>query len=212
MTTNHKYKIINTIQDDAPFGFINWYTVSFLSPQKMDKTKYLDVLGIKVHNGYSTLELANIDAQMIKDKKNYDVYVAKMGSVHPWDDATKTDSIEYDNKKLNDLEKTRRENIDKIKLMGNQYKNEHQLNNTKKPNNQSDDIRKRLQKKLYKKGLITKQEYEIITDSGKSVKDINEIDISLNNTKKEINNITEDYLDENDPIALQYGCLSVLFN
>ena len=123
---NKKYNIIEKIEDDAPFGNINCCTISFLTPQKIDSIKFLDVKGFRVHNGYNTHELANIDAKKIKDqKKNHDVYISELGKIYAWDDATKTDEVEYDDNKLNELEKTRRENIDKIKLMSEQFKNEY---------------------------------------------------------------------------------------
>src|SRR5580700_1979901 len=115
---DRRYKIITTIEDDVPVGDVNWCTVSFLTPHKLEKLKFLDIMGFKIHNGYSNIELALDDAKKIKEKnKNHDVYISQLGKIYAWDDATKTDSIEYDNDKLNDLEKTRKENIDKIKLI-----------------------------------------------------------------------------------------------
>lgn len=122
---NKKYNITSHLQDDAPYGDINWCTLSFFTPQKIEKLKYIDVMAFKIHNGYNTYELADDDAKSIKKLHDrHDVYISQMGKIYAWDDATKSDSIEYDDKKLNDLEKTRRQNIDRAKLMKEQLENE----------------------------------------------------------------------------------------
>lgn len=209
MAENKKYKIITTIEDDAPFSNINWYTISFLTPQKLDSLKYLDVKGFKVHNGYNNEELANSDAKLIKEKyPNHDVYLSQIGKIYAWDDATKTDDIEYDNQKLNNLEKTRRENIDKFKLMREQLKNELPL----RPNvnkERMDSQKKRMQQKLYDKGLITKQEYEMICQENKPVKDVKEMVNAMAKINSELDECFKtDYLDENQPTGLKYGCVT----
>lgn len=211
MANNKKYKIITSIEDDAPSGDINWCTISFLSPQKIEKIKYLHVRGFKVHNGYNTAELAHDDAKKIKEKnKNNDVYISQLGKIYAWDDATKTDSVEYDDDKLNELEKTRRENIDKIKLMSEQFKNEFKTIHANTNNDRMEATRKRMQEKLYQKGLITKQEYDMIKDANKPVSEVKEIAESLDSLKNEIEECYKtDYLDENDPVGLKFGCMTI---
>ena len=211
MAKNNKYKIMTSIQDDAPFDNINWYTISFLTPKKLDRTKYLDVLGLKIHNGYNTGEMAEIDVKNIKTiNKNHDVYVSASGKIYAWDDATKTDSIEYDDKKLNDLEKTRRENIDKVKLMQDQLKHEYRDIYANSANDKMAEQRKRMQKKLYHKGLITKKEYDMIVESDKTAKEVKEEVAELDRIKKEMDECSNiDYLDENPPTALKYGCFTL---
>lgn len=212
MTTNNKkFKIITSIEDDAPAGDINWCTISFLTPQKLEKIKYLDIRGFKVHNGYNTGELANDDAKKIKEKsQNHDVYISQLGKIYAWDDATKTDCVEYDDEKLNDLEKTRRENIDKIKLMSKQFENEYKTIHANTNAERMETQRKRIQKKLYDKGLITQKEYEMIQEENKPVKEIKEMSISLEKINAELDECYKtDYLDENDPIGLKYGCISI---
>jgi hypothetical protein len=208
---NKKFKIITTIDDDAPAGNINWCTISFLTPQKLEKIKYLDVKGFKVHDGYNTGELANDDAKKIKEKnKNHDVYLSQLGKIYAWDDATKTDSVEYDDEKLNDLEKTRRENIDKIKLMGEQFDNEYKTLHANTNTDRIEAQKKRIQKKLYEKGLITQKEYEMIQEENKPVKEIKEMTLSLEKINVEMEECYKtDYLDENDQVGLKYGCISI---
>lgn len=211
MSNNKKYKIISNIENDAPSGDINWCTISFLTPQKLAANKYLDVFGFKVHNGYNVMEIANEDAKQIKERnKNHDVYLSQLGKIYAWDDATKTDSVEYDDQKLNELEENRRAQIDKLKLMSEQFKNEHK---TIYANTDSDKIeaqRKRMQKKLYDKGLITKQEYELMQKEHKPAKEIKEMAASLEKTKIKIEECSNiDYLDENEPTGLKYGCLTI---
>lgn len=211
MLPNKKYTIIKTIEDDAPKGDINWYTISFLTPQKIDSLKYLDIRGFKVHNGYNTMEIANDDAKKIKEQiKSHDVYLSQMGKLYAWDDTTKTDSIEYGNEKLNELEKKHREQLDKLKLMkeqiGNEHKSFHMNLNSERLQNQ----RKRIQKKLYEKGLITRKEYEMIQQEETSVKEIKEKAIQIDHIEKEIAEFTgKDFLDENEPVALKYGCITI---
>lgn len=212
MSNDKKYNIITSIDDDAPATGVNWCSISFLTPQKMEKTKYLDAKGFKIHNGYNTFELASEDVKKIKEKnKNHDIYVSQIGKIYAWDDATKTDVVEYDNEKLNDLEKTRRENLDKIKLMKEQFKNEYKTLYADGNKNRLVEARKSVQKKLYERGLITKKEYEIMQeDNSKSSKEIKEIVTSLEKIKEEMDEAYKiDYLDENDPVALKYGCLTI---
>lgn len=205
-----KYNIVDTIIDDAPFGDINWCTISFLTPQRNEELTYLDAKGFKIHAGYNTIDVANDDAKKIKiANSNHDVFVSQMGKLYAWDDATRTDEIEYDNDKLNNLEKTRRENVDKIRLMSEQFKNE-----TSAPkNNTSDRLqaqKRQIQRKLYERGLITQQEYEIAKNEQCTIREVKnkaEILERLATAVKETEDV--DYLDENPPIALKFGCLSI---
>jgi len=206
-----KYKIISTIENDAPFANISWYTISFLTPQKIDKINFLDILGFKIHNGYVSEQAAKDDSKEIKKKNNqHDVFVAEMGRVYEWDDVTKADEIEYDDEKLNDLEKTRRENIDKIKLMSEQFTNEYKTLHAKVDNRKEQRLA-RMQAKLYDKGLITKKEYDLLQeDNNKTVKNIKQEAAKREEIDREIETcFATDYLDENDPVGLKFICLSI---
>lgn len=193
-----KYTVIPSIENDVSFGDINWYSISFLTPDNIEKTKFLHVKGFKIHNAYTNIDLANEDAKKIKEKNiNLNVYISQIGKLYSWDDATKTDTIEYDDEKLNDLEKSRKENIDKIRLVEEQYKNEKKVKNINKQ-------REKLRKKLYEKGSITKKEFELM----ESKQIINKEVGNVNNEEIEECYKT-DYLDENDLIGFKYGCVSI---
>lgn len=210
MASSTKYHIIKTLENDAPpKNNVNWCTISFLTPQKMEKTKYLDVKGFKVHNGYNTEELAKMDVQKIKEKnKNHDVYISQIGKIYAWDDDTKTDEIYYDDQRLNDLEEKRRDNVNRLKLVKEQYSNEFKNFDTDRK--RALNIRKKLQKKLYERGLISKQEYELMMEENKPSTDIKEISQSLEKIKDEIEKAYQtDYLDENEPTGLKYGCMTI---
>ena len=209
--TDKKYNIIHTIQSDGPYGHVNWINISFLTPQKIEKTKHLDVIGLKIHNGYASEELATSDAKVIRSKnKNHDTYTIEMGKLYPWDDVTLSDAIEYGDSKLNELEKNRRENADKLNLMREQFKNEY----SNFPINSNNDRKRkqfnRIRQKLYKEGKITKTEYELMQDKNKP---LNEIKAEAEIKEKMIVEIDEawktDHLDENESVALKYGCGSI---
>jgi len=210
MTNRNKFTIIDKIENDAPYGNINYCTISFITPTKVEKTKYLDMYGFKVHNGYNTFELSDVDAVKIKNKnKNHDVYLAELGKLYAWDDATKSDSLQYDNSKLNDLEKTRRENVDKIKLMSETYKNEFKPMPNKNKNRQEAQLKK-MQKKLYEKGLISKTELDMLNEESRPANSIKEEASAREIMDKEMEEaMTIDYLDENDPIGLKFGCITL---
>lgn len=211
MSENKKYNIISTIEDDPPFGDINWCSVSFLTPQKIDEISFFDIRGFKVHNGYTNFELTDNDIKKIKkEKPNHDVFPCQMGKVHSWDDATKADEIVYDNDKLNELEKTRKENIDRIKLMAEQFKNEYKTLHANVSADRIEQQRLRMQQKLYKMGKITKKEMEMLEEDKKPVKDVKEEAQKREKVNSEIDEYFKtDYLDENEPTGLKYGCLTI---
>ena len=202
---NKKFKILSSIENDPPFGNINWVTISFISPDKIEKTKNLGITGFKVYDGYNTSELADKDAKSIKSNNQFhDVYISQMGKLYAWDDATKTDAVEFDDNKLNDLETTRRENMDKLKLVAEQFKNEYKK--SANPNNRTSEYREKLKQKLYDRGLITSQEYELMQESNNKRKKIQKNETSID----ELNECFKtDYLDENNQNSLKYGCLTI---
>ena len=208
-----KYQILKNITNDAPFGDVNYMTVSFLTPQKIKKTELFDILLIKIHNGYGNSEQAKDDGSKIKESNdNHDVYICEMGRLYGWDDKTKVDEFDYGNKKQNELEKSRKENEDQAKLL-----NDHmgkqlniKINNTHEKINA---IRQRMQNKLYQRNEITKQEYDMLTNDKSlnrtTVK--NKID-TLNSLASEIDDTYKnDYLDEGIEQSLKYGCMTIFF-
>lgn len=210
MINTKKFTIRKKIINDAPFGNINYFSISFLDPRKIDDLKYLNFWGFKVYNGYNTVEIGNEDAKTIKSKnENHNIFIGQMGKLCAWDDVTKTDCVEYNDEKLNDMEKTRKENIDKMKLLNEQLINEK---TNKSKNNNFSASRKRMQKKLYAKGRLTKKEYDFLTESRSSmtVKEMREKQESLSKIKEEAEKCSHiDYLDENEPIAFKFGCISI---
>jgi hypothetical protein len=209
--SNKKYNIIHTILPDAPHGYINFANISFLTPQKSEKTKFLDVVGFKVHNGYTIEDLANGDAKRIKEKnKNHDVFPIEMGKLYPWDDISKSEAIEYEDSRMDDLEKKRRENADKLKLMREQFKNEKCNFPVSTNGKRKKDAAEKIRNELYKKGKITRKEYELMQEKNKP---LNEIKIEASERERLDNEATEayatDYLDVNEEVPLKYGCISI---
>lgn len=209
--SSKKYNIIDTIEDDAPFGDATYYTISFLTPQKIDKIKYFKIRGIKIHNAYTTPQAAFTDAKKIKEANSkHDVYVAELGKLYGWDDATRVEEVEYDNQKLNDLEKTRRENMDKAKLMSEQFKNEFKTLHANVSDTRKTAQLKKMQQKLYEKGLITKKEFEMMQDENKPLNEIKEEAVHREKIDQEIIEAYKtDYLDENQPVALKFACITI---
>jgi len=211
VATNKKYNIIDSIEDDAPFGEVNYYTISFLTPQKIEKIGYFKIRGLKIHNAYTSPKAAYDDAKKIKKNNNkHDVYVAEVGKLYGWDDATKVDEIEYDDQKLNDLEKTRRENMDKIKLMSEQFNNEYKTLHANDADTRKNAQVKRMQQKLYEKGLITKKEFEMLQEVNKPLNEIKDEAAKREKIDEEIEEAYKtDYLDENPPTGLKFACISI---
>src|SRR5208282_5985927 len=128
-------------------------TISFLTPQKSENTKFLEVTGFKIHNGYTIEEIANADVKRLKTiNKKHDIYTAEMGKLYEWDNLAQSENIEYDDTKLNDLEKTRRENNDKLKLMREQFNNEHAIGLSNPKQDRMQEQLKKMRQKLYREG------------------------------------------------------------
>lgn len=209
-TESKKYKIIKNIINDAPHGDINYVSMSFLTPQNIESTKFMDIKGFKVHNGYTHEEIAKNDIKKIKTKNdNHNIFLSEMGKIYVWDNVILSESIEYDDEKLNELEKTRRENIDKLTLMKDQFVNEAKSTNINANTDRMDKIKKRMQKKLYDKGLITKKELEMVQETNKPVSEIKESAAALDKIESELEECFKtDYLDENPETPLKYGCIT----
>lgn len=214
MTTSRsdkKYRIIETIKDDAPFGSINFLTISFMSSEKIPAVNKLNINGFKIHNGYNVYEQAVSDSKLIKQRDpKHDVYIMELGKLHAWDDATRTESVEYDDAELNKLDNKRRENVAKVKLMSEQYRNEYNKHVGSK------DVRKdvqlqKMRKQLYDKGIITKQELDKLEEEEKTIPKSEPEMLEQKKVMEE--NMVEcyktDYLEENEPVALRYGCMSL---
>jgi len=130
--------------------------------------------------------------------------------LYGWDDATKVEEVEYDNQKLNDLEKTRRENMDKAKLVSEQFKNEFKTLHANVSDTRKTAQLKKMQQKLYEKGLITKKEFEMMQEENKPLNEIKEEAGYREKIDQEIIEAYKtDYLDENPPVALKFACITI---
>lgn len=207
----NQYKILDTIENDPPYGNICWYLVSFLSPNKLVDLGSLDLKGIKIHNGYRSLETLKEEIAAVKAAcPNHDVFVAEMGKIYPWDDFHRTQDVIYENNKLTSMEKSRREDLDTLKLLQQQ-----KISDIKR--NQNNDTtralakRRRFLKRLHDKGQISKLEMDmVLEDKNKEERVVQDNQQRI----KEIEALAEevkdtDYLDENKPVGLRYGCFTI---
>lgn len=187
----NSYNIIN----DASYSDVSTVSVSFISPNKIESSKDLEVKGFKIHNGYINSKHADEDAREIKKRvPEHDIFIASVGKVHEWDDVTKVDEVEYDDQKLNDLEKTRRENMSKMSLI-----NEQNLNESKKSSseNRKEKMQNRLRQKMIERGSLGY--VKPVIDNVRKIFLEEEV-------KKHVDN---DYLDENDIGPYKYGCITI---
>lgn len=165
-----KYTIMEKIVRDVPLPdkicSAKWCIISFLTPEKIPSTKYLDVLGFCIYDGFLEESAATTEISELKKLyPEYDFYLIEIGKLYAWDDATKADKILYPDKKLNDLEQNRKENIDKLRLMSEQFKNEKTIKIESPHEKNRRDIADRMKKNLYKDGKITNEEYDMLMKS-----------------------------------------------
>jgi hypothetical protein len=196
-----KYKIIDSIPNDPPFGDMNFYTISFLTPA----TKQLQILGFKVYYGYTNKDMPADDVKIIQSKDNkHNVHIGEMGKLHNWNDLMDADETVYENTKLNQLEKKRKENADTAKLIQEQFGNEMKSN---LPKNRANQMIKRLQHKLHEKGMVTQKQLDEINTINSLPDDVESL---IQNIDEEINKAYEiDYLTEEPTNALKWGCISI---
>lgn len=217
--TDKKYEIIKSLEDDAPFGNVPYYTISFITPQNVESLKCFMVRGFKVHNGYATDSDAKADAETIeKSDDRYDVFVGKMGALHPWDDVNQTESVSFQNEKLDAMEQKRRETENKNDLIRQQIINDKNtfvsMANNKAESERMQRVQKRIMRKLYEKGKISEREYQNFKNDRKGtiydlnqrtelIKQVADLSAAINESSK------VDYLDENTPKALKWGCFTI---
>lgn len=160
------------------------------------------------------------DQSLPKEKRQrHNVFLAKMGKVHAWDDDTKTESIDYDNKTLNNMEKAKRENEDKLKVVKEQFGNEMKAITIKNDNVRREAILNNLRNELHEKGMITNAEYEkakkMLEDKKEDKENADAKTDSNQNTQIDtLQNLLDttfktDYLLDEEPIALKFGCISI---
>lgn len=197
--------IIKTISDDAPHGCINWFTISFLTPQKMEGFETYDVRGFKVHNGYTSQEMIKEDIAKLKQThREHDIFVSQLGKVYAWDDLSKVSELIYDNKKLTSMKKAQQEDLETLKVIYQQKAIDTKI----KPNDdakRANATRQKILQKLHAQGKISKIELESLSkkeekpDSASNIQDLDAKALE----------ITEDYLTESEPVGLRYGCISI---
>lgn len=198
-------RVIKSIPEDAPHGCINWFTISFLTPQKMEGFENYDIRGFKVHNGYTSQETVNEDVAKIRKTHNsHDVFVAQMGKMYAWDDLSKVSEVIYDNKKLTSMKKAQQEDLETLKVLYQQKA----IDTKMKPvddQKRASATRRRLLKRLHDKGKISKIELEALTkDEEPKSKSVSTEDLDT-----EAKAVTTDYLPESEPVGLKYGCISI---
>ena len=212
-TNSTKNSIKVSIENDAPFGNMPYYNISFLSATRIEKlADWYPVRGFKVYNGYITREQADTDAREIKKvNDNHDIFVSEMGHVYAWDDSTKASEVDYSNDKMNELEKKRRENIDQTALMREQFKNELKVDNINPndPSSRKDKLMDKYRNKLLNSGKISKQQYELAQLYNTSTANVKSKADEIEEIEKEIMQLEKDYLDESPPTGLKFGCLTV---
>lgn len=208
-----KNSIKVSIENDAPFGNMPYYNISFLSANRIEKlADWYPIRGFKVHNGYINREQADSDAKELKKiNDNHDIYVSEMGRIYAWDDSTRADELDYSNDKMNELEKKRRENIDQTALMREQFKNELKVDNINPndPSAKKDKLVDRLRNRLLESGKISKQQYELAQMYNTSTANVKQKATEIELIQKQITELQTDYLDENAPTGLKFGCLTV---
>jgi hypothetical protein len=154
------YNIINEIPNDETDSTI-FYNISFLSQNKIYGSNGLDVNGFIVYDAYCTEKEAEAHIKLIKTSNDkHDIYLSQIGKLYAWDDSSKTDVTVYGNKKLNDMEKGRKENEDKLNVFKQQIKNEYQnkINSHIKKNREAVGVQKlkeKFRKKMHEKGNLT---------------------------------------------------------
>jgi hypothetical protein len=216
MDPEQKYKVfIDTIKSDAPHGHINFVTLSFITPQNVPKTKYVDIRGFKIYGGYNNEELAKDAGRKIKAANpNHNVFVAQLGQLYDWDNVNNTDEIDYDDPKQNAIEKNRRADADKTRLIKQQYANEIQHAHQSQQSSRKRQINAKLAKKLHDKGLLTRSETEREANRQieRSTKNSQE-EQAKEDCQKEMDEAMDemyktDYLDVDQGSSLKYGCIS----
>lgn len=203
--TDSNLRVITDITPDPPRGSVNWCTISFLTPQKIESLANIQVTAFKLHNGYNTEEIARQDADEIRNSDDrYDVFVLQLGKIYPWDDSTRTESVDYKDKKLTTMDEKRRENADKARLISQQFANELTIDTN--TNNRSKAIRERLRKKLYQQNKISKTDLDKLETARRERA---KYTISPEMWVEIEKSMDTDYLTVNPLVGLEYGLISI---
>lgn len=109
MAENKKYKYVDYLDEDSELRGQKYVCLSFLSPEGVANCK---VRGLKVRGVYGTREEAEGRCKTLQNlDPDFDVFVGEVGKWLPWNpDPKDAEDQEYQNKELNNLMKTTKEN------------------------------------------------------------------------------------------------------
>jgi hypothetical protein len=214
---NSEKKLTNAVlTEDEPYKNQLYFTISFLTPKQVSPIEHLDIYGFKVLGCHATyVDASEFSSKVEEENPKFDVYIGEVGKIHPWDDQSKVDNVEYKNKKLNDMDRAYRESQGKVKLIKKQMENER---NSQIESNNEDGrkltLMNRLRNKLKEKGIITDNELKDIANTTTPVKthrkDVAE---AIERMNKEMILVKDtDYLEESDPGPYLYGCVTFYSN
>lgn len=191
---------VSEIKNDAPYSNIKYISMSFLTPNKIKGAENFNTYGFKIFDGYVNENDASNDVEIIKKSNKYnDIFVADVGKIYAWDDIDSAYSIRYDDPRMDELEKKRRENQDKSQMLMEQTYNEKII--PKKNNRNMNNYREILRKK-YNSKQKTKNVPSQTTESIKQ-------DVMDDNYKLIEEEYKNDHLSEYNGSGFKYGCMSV---
>lgn len=142
-------KNIDYLTEDSAIPNQSWVCLSFLSPEGIRNCK---IRGIKVRGTYSTKEAADARAKELQTiDPDYHVFVGEVGKWLPQDpDPNSIEDNIYREEELNKLAGAYKQNLQKVKLMEEERKNEMIASAMKnnKESKKSQKVKDRLKKKL----------------------------------------------------------------
>ncbi len=150
--------VIDFLDEDPVIPGQLFCVLSFLSPEGI---KNCSMRGVKIRGVYKSQEEAERKCtELRKIDKYFDIYVCEVGKWCAWDDADKSYNQEYNNKQLNDLMKSYKENKDKSSLLYEQRKNELMRGKyeEKRKNKLKQKLEKKTQPTLVKTSIVSKDD------------------------------------------------------
>ena len=203
-------KLIN----DAPYNGINFYTISFIDPdnykdaEDIPEAQHLQVRGFIVYGGYNLETQASDHIRQIKeDETRHDITIGEVGKIYQWNDRENAEKMEYGRKELNDMEISRRENVEKQKVVLEQVKHDYAKYNKTE---QIDKMKDHLRKVALQRGIITTDDYEKKMKNGKNITPKKQLigDDYLKMIKNINDQSNNDYLFERPVDTFEWGCVS----
>lgn len=204
--------IVESIRPDTP-SKEPYCSISFLDSSTFPELSIYEIMAFRIYGAYTNTEDATAHIQTIRDKENTnDIFIANMGKIHNWNDIQSVDDVIYGVKKLDDMEKKKKESDNTKKIVTKQYQTE--LDNYREQFDQNKrkklDRQKILRDVFHKKGIMTNleiKEFEekskLYTPVGNDSKPLNELDKEAELCK------TTDYLTVFDNNLYNYGIISI---